>query len=564
LRLGREVSVTRWLLVLPLLILDFPLSATGGTIADKAFPSAEGFGSDTPGGRGGTVCQVTNLSDSGTGSLRACLTATGPRTVVFRTGGTIEVQSPIVVTNPYLTIAGQTAPGGGITLKASPSFKQGPLEIRTQDVIIRFLRFRAGPSTALSEGRRSLLITEGSHNVIIDHCSISWGTDDNLSILDGAHDITVQWSIISEALSDSTHVEGPHSRGLAISGKNYNSTDKTRDISVHHNLFAHNAQRNPLNASYGLVDVVNNVIYNYKEKATSSYDLQATVPNNIVSNYYKVGVDSSSIYEMNAHDAGTGFGSRIYVNGNIGPHRPDDTLPQENVVAPSDRIYIVPERFAAPAITTTDALQAFTDVLGGAGVRVPHLDSVDQRVISETENGTGSIIDDPSQVGGWPVLAPGAAYDDQDGDGMSNLYEKSHGLSPNDPSDGSKIAENGYTNLENFLNKLASLTDHAPNSYCTPSGDICYSTRKVKGVRKLRIRTIEKYFSEYRVCVRAPDDSRACRMGRMRDRNNDGIWTGSMNWRKRFPYKGPGAYTVRWRSAPYQSPKLRFLVKKKA
>ena len=350
-------------------------------VAVLAFPTAQGFGTETPGGRGGIVCEVTNLNDSGTGSLRTCLNATGPRTVVFRTGGTIEVKSPIVVTNPYLTIAGQTAPGGGITLKTDPGFRAGPLEIRSHDIIVRFLRFRPGPSETPSEGRRGLLITEGSYNVVVDHSSVSWATDENVSVIDGAHDITFSHNIISEGLSYSTHPEGEHSKGLVISGKNYSSTEQTKNVSIHHNLFAHNRERNPLNSSYGLVDVVNNVIYNYGNKATSVSDVLAMTPINFVSNYVKAGVDSLSVYELVAHQSDTGLGAQLYVHGNIGPHRTDDTQPEDYVVGPRDREFIVATRSVAPTITTTSATQAYAEVLAEAGARIPRLDTVDERII---------------------------------------------------------------------------------------------------------------------------------------------------------------------------------------
>jgi pectate lyase len=451
---ARWQSSTAWQgIALELLGRDEP-PVVAPVVGVPAFPAAQGFGTETPGGRGGIVCEVTNLNDSGAGSLRTCLTATGPRTVVFRTGGTIEVNSQIVVTNPYLTIAGQTAPGGGITLKADPGILKGPLAIRTHDVIVRFLRLRPGPSNSLSEARRGLVISDGSYNVVVDHSSITWATDENVTVIDGAHDITFSHNIISEGLSNSTHPEGEHSKGLIISGKNYSSTEQTKNVSIHHNLFAHNRERNPLNSSYGLADVVNNVIYNAGDKLTSVSDVHATVPINFVSNFVKAGVDSSSAYELVAHQSDTGLGAQLYVNGNIGPHRTDDTQPEEYVVGPYYRGFIVATRFAAPTVTTTSAIQAYADVVAEAGVRVPVLDTVDERIISDVLSGTGRIIDDPSQVGGWPALAAGVPPIDGDRDGIPNTWETAHALDPNSAADSPQMAANGYTNLENYLNEL--------------------------------------------------------------------------------------------------------------
>jgi pectate lyase len=419
-----------------------------------AFPGAEGFGAKAVGGRGGKVIEVTNLNDSGPGSLRAALTASGPRVVVFRVGGTIETKTMIEVSNPYVTIAGQTAPGGGIALKASSSYEQGSLKIMTHDVIIRGLRLRPGASTATSVSRRGLLITAGSHDVIVDHSSISWATDSNMLIIKGAHDISVQWSITSEALSNSTHAEGEHSKGLDISGK-YSSTDKTRDVSIHHNLFAHNYRRNPLNASFGLVDLVNNVIYNYGKRAVSVSDRQAAPSLNFISNYVKPGPDSiAGTYELNSDEIGTGFGSRLYVAGNIGPNRALETQPEFDVVRPSDRLYLVQTRFPAPVVSTTSALQAYQQVLAEAGATVPQRDAVDNRVVAEVRGGVGHIVDDPREVGGWPQLPGGTPPADNDRDGMPNAWEEAHGFDPAVDDGALDKDGDGYANVEEYVNGL--------------------------------------------------------------------------------------------------------------
>lgn len=217
------------LFLLILLSLTLCLSRVGAGLGQtvKAFPSAEGFGARTVGGRGGRVIEVTNLNDSGPGSFREAVAAKGPRTVVFRTGGTITLLSSITVINPYLTIAGQTAPGAGITLKNHPTNERSPLSIRTHDVIVRYIRSRPGPAatpTSTLDGIQTVgpdrlngttVGPTNVYNIIIDHCSVSWAVDENLQV-SGTRDTTIQWNIIAEGLYKSVHPKGPHSRGLLI------------------------------------------------------------------------------------------------------------------------------------------------------------------------------------------------------------------------------------------------------------------------------------------------------------------------------------------------------------
>ena len=209
-------------LVTPIFSSVSPLSPRVGeqkttTLSASAFPAAEGFGGNSVGGRGGQVIEVTNLNDSGPGSLRAAIDTEGPRIVVFRLGGTIELQSRLEITNPYITIAGQTAPGGGITLKTVPTYKKSAIKIETHDVIIRYIRSRPGPSSDISDSLDALEIT-GGYNIIIDHSSFSWGTDEVIGIANDARDITIQWSIISEGLANVPDDEDSHGKGLLLGG----------------------------------------------------------------------------------------------------------------------------------------------------------------------------------------------------------------------------------------------------------------------------------------------------------------------------------------------------------
>ncbi|HSB15881.1 MAG TPA: right-handed parallel beta-helix repeat-containing protein [Bryobacteraceae bacterium] len=440
--------------------------------AVKAFPEAEGFGAVAIGGRGGQVIEVTNLNDSGPGSLRACVEASGPRTCVFRIGGNIVLKSKLAVRSPYITIAGQTAPGGGITLRTDPVNSSGLVEIRdtAYDVVIRNIRIRPGPGSGAGNDLDAVTIM-GSR-VILDHVSASWGVDENVnSWYSTAHDITVQWSIVSEGLNNSTHTEGPHSKGMLLGSQDAHS------ITAHHNLFAHNDERHPQvkTRTGGVVDVVNNVVYNWGQKAAYTDDSYGIPPVNFVGNYYKPGANSSlGMYEIHHRNA-AGRGTELFVKGNIGPHRLDDSLPESEVVRPEDRGYIVATRHAAPLVTTQTAQVAFELVLAGAGASIAlrcdgtgylRRDTVDTRIVTDVRNGTGRIIDDPSQVGGWPVLEPGAGCVDVDRDGMPDVWESAHGFNPGLASDGAQDADgDGYTNLEEYLN----ITDPRGGSPPPPS-----------------------------------------------------------------------------------------------
>jgi pectate lyase len=412
-----------------------------------AFPGAEGFGAVSVGGRGGRVIEVTNLDDSGPGSLRAAIEATGPRTVVFRVGGTIELSTGLDIENPYITIAGQTAPGDGIQIRNHPGNTDPAVKVETHEVVIRYLRLRPGPSLRRTSSLDPLTITRDASNVIVDHCSLSWGTDEGFQTWYSVHDITVQWSIISEALHCSTHEEGCHSTGMLIG-------DQSNRISIHHNLLAHNDFRNP-RVRGGDMDLVNNVIYNAGAVAAKLDDKknQAGMRCNFVGNYFKWGPDTSASHEVKLRSEGVG--TSCFVAGNIGPHRPDNSFPEENIVDPDDRELITDARFPFPPVTTTSASGAYDQVLAGAGASLPRRDAVDRRIVEEVRTGTGRIIDHPRDVGGWPELRSGTAPVDRDHDGMADSWEKLHGLDSTDPSDRNGDGDSdGYTNLEEYLESL--------------------------------------------------------------------------------------------------------------
>jgi pectate lyase len=420
----------------------------------------------TTGGRGGQVIEVTNLNDSGPGSLRAAVEADGPRMVVFRVAGTISLESSLVVDHPYMNIAGQTAPGEGITLRPVGSAVDALLLIETHDVVIRFLTLRAGPPSA---GDAMMILASDAHdtyNVVIDHNSMSWAVSRNLATWYDVHDISIQWNIFSEGLNCSIHPKGCHSKGVLLGG--YTSDESKNkpgagNISFHHNLMAHNGERNPYIFASGVVDVVNNVAYN--PFGTFSHiemtDQLAPVFVNYIGNYYKPGPDTNVKYGIRAINPGA-QGAGLFILGNIGPHRKTDSLPDRNIVDPDSRQFIVTTPFPAKTITTTTAFQAYEQVMAGAGANMTvncdgtffsRQDSIDNRILQDVHEGTGKIINDPFEVGGWLTIPPATPCVDSDHDGMSDAWEQKNGFNPTDPSDNFKDTDgDGYTNLEEFLN----------------------------------------------------------------------------------------------------------------
>jgi len=419
------------------------------------FPGAEGFGTRTVAGRGGKIIEVTSLADDGPGTLRAALNDFCPRIIVFRIGGTIELNSELHVSHPFVTVAGQTAPGGGICIK------NAGLAIMTHDVLIQHIRVRPGnkgPVDADINDAVSILgrhgACEGEYNVVLDHISASWGEDETVSTWYGAHDVTISWSIISEALNRSRHRKRTHSAGLLIGDSSYH-------VSMHHNLLAHNDFRNPLIAEGGTHDFVNNVIYDWGVLPAEICDYGSNTFLNFVGNYFIAGDSTQQGPYPILFNEGN---PRIYVEGNIGPHRPDSTIDEwalvgfgwgEKGVAPQD--YRSHTRYTTPAIATQSADEAMEMVLAGAGATAPQRDAVDRRIVDDVKNRTGRIIDSPQDVGGYPDLTGGNPPADSDHDGMSDEWERQMGLDPQNASDGNAdLDSDGYTNVEEYLHDLSS------------------------------------------------------------------------------------------------------------
>jgi hypothetical protein len=422
--------------------------------AVPAFPGAEGFGAQAVGGRGGEVLFVTNLDDSGPGSLRAAVDTDGPRTVIFRISGTIALKSPLVIRKPYITIAGQTAPGDGICLK------DHELAIAAAQVIVRYLRCRPGDNTKAESDAISI---SSGRDIIVDHCSASWSVDETLSASTGGKlgNVTVQWCIISESLDKSTHHKGPHGYGSLVRGGWGNG------YTYHHNLYAHHHARLPRPGNYNnrdkdpdgfLFDFRNNVIYNWAGSAAGynadgSNGTDSITKMNFVGNYYKAGVNSTG----NLAFAESTRSAKAYFSGNaMNGAYPGDPwlLVTWSKFSPRDLdAYIQSEPLPVPPVVTDDAMTAYTRVLAEAGAVLPKRDAVDKRIVNEVKTGTGKIIDHEEQVGGWPELKSAEPPSDADGDGMPDGWEKQHGLDPATAADGNADADgDGYTNLEKYLN----------------------------------------------------------------------------------------------------------------
>ncbi|MDN5849703.1 MAG: hypothetical protein L0H63_08710 [Nitrococcus sp.] len=434
-----------------------------------AFPGAEGFGALSKGGRGGRVIEVTNLNDSGSGSFRAAVEASGPRIVVFRTGGTIDLDSNVEITDPYLTIAGQTATGDGIQIRGAG------LRIGTHDVIVRYIRFRRGnQGPGGSNSRRGLMLYHSSdlvHDIIIDHSSFGWQQDDN-NIYGRTDDITYQWNIFAEANSPSGDYDGDDGKGLMM-GNSAGEGDALGDVSIHHNLLHSNFMRNPNMYGDGPIHLVNNVIYNWGMFGSQVLNRGNGTRVNVIGNTYVAGPDSSaSRYEFNiqSHVGGSGNYEQppglIYVHDNFGPHRDsasddewafvgicDWAISSAHCVnpAPQNLQRSIPWPAAPISVTIQPAAEALQSVIDNAGATLPTRDAVDTRLINEFKDRTGSL----GGTNEWPFLAQGTPRQDTDHDGMPDTWETVHGLDPSSTADGSQTAPSGYTWVEEYLHSLA-------------------------------------------------------------------------------------------------------------
>jgi pectate lyase len=361
-----------------------------GFLAGPPSPAPAGFGAATRGGVGGAALAVTTLADSGPGSLRAAAIAAGPRTIRFEVAGLITLTAPLVIREPFVTIDGSTAPGGGVCIRGDE------VSIRTHDVIVRHLRFR--PGDIAGKEVDALNVMDDSHHVLIDHVSASWAVDENLSASGGIHDVTIQWSIIAEGLNRSVHAKGAHGYGSLVRA--------VGGVTLHHNLWAHNDSRNPrLGDNYGngpfpVFDVRNNVIYDFGAIASGMTGDRLSA--NYVNNYIRPGPSSRGARGVIVltDTAQASF----YVEGNVIDGRDgttDRALFDRTELEGRPLVTLVDRPFPAPPVPTTAATVALKEVLADAGATRPRRDAVDTRLVREVEQRGGRIIDSQKDVGGW-------------------------------------------------------------------------------------------------------------------------------------------------------------------
>jgi hypothetical protein len=384
----------------------------------EAFPGAVGWAAQTPGGRGGAILRVTNLDAAGPGSFRAAVEAKGPRIVVFEVGGVIDLgRTTLEITEPYLTIAGQTAPSPGITII------RGGIDLRAHDVIVRHIRIRTGADgqARMSGWEADAFSTIGAWNVIVDHCTMTWGIDENLSASGPrftgstveewrhgtSHDVTFSYNLLAEGLADSSHPKGEHSKGSLIH-------DNATGILIYRNLYAHNVERSPLLKGGVQAAVVNNLIYDPGTRAVH-YNLMAlewvgheyvTGELAAVGNVMRGGpsTDEGLPFLMLGGDGDL----RYFGKDNIAVDRHGTALPMFGRYGET-RAKLIEGTEPAPWPPGLDVLPARdveTHVLAQAGARPWDRDEHDLRVLFFVAEGRGEIIDDESRVGGYPKVTP--------------------------------------------------------------------------------------------------------------------------------------------------------------
>ena len=420
----------------------------GGQLA--AFPGAEGFGTTTTGGRGGRILYVTTLADAGPGSLRSALTASGPRTVLFQVAGTITLNDDIVINAPFLTIAGQSAPGEGVQIRG------GMLHIRTHDVVIRYLRLRPGDmlNGSAVQTRDALTINgtdqDDVYHVVIDHCSLLWGPDiGGAALLSGIRDSTIQDTIIGEGLYLSNHPEATaaqdgHSLGLNITQLTAGSYP-TR-LTLHHNLLTTADQRMPQVMGGASVDVVNNVVYNWGVSPAQGNPRSL----NLINNLFIKGPMTKTLLAWEPR-----------TNAEHPTLRPDAVYERGTVTEGFTTVRGDPQtvyaaaRFVPYSLRTEQTPQdAYARIVQDVGPTRPARDHVDQRIVDQLRNRTGSFPNGNELV--WPSLAPGPLAVDADQDGMPDAWERDWfgTLSRGSPTDSSgDFDRDGYTDVEEYLNR---------------------------------------------------------------------------------------------------------------
>jgi len=435
------------------LVLSAAVLTLGAKQADAlpVIPGAAGFGMETPAGRGGTVYKVTNLNASGSGSLKACIDGTTPRVCVFEVSGTIKITSDLIVRNGRLTIAGQTAPSPGIMIRGAA------LRIQANDVLVQHIRVRAGddPNGPNPDNRDSLMIIGSDenprNNIVIDHCSVSWAIDENVSVW-GRHDnISLTNNIISEPLNESLHMSDDgttrqkHGFGVLLG-----SSASGGRVTMIGNLMAHQVERNPLARSLQLV-FANNVVY---DRANNDYDGQSdhsrATRSSLVGNVFLQGPSyertTRPIYLRTSGTYALISGSRVYVSDNVADT--GNSISQLVSFTGGEMSGLMqtsaPVWHSGFTARRTANNAVYDRVLNYAGARPRDRDSVDRRVVSSVRNRNGGVIN--------CVSANGSSRCSKNGGGWPSLTKNTRRLTL--PSNPNRVASNGYTNLENWLHQM--------------------------------------------------------------------------------------------------------------
>lgn len=471
-----------------------------------AFPGAEGGGMYTFGGRGGKVVTVTNLNDDGPGSFRWACEQGGARIIVFNVSGIIRLKTPIIVRAPYITIAGQTAPGDGVCI-ADESF-----QVNTHDVIVRYMRFRRGNTHVWY--REDSFGGNPVGNIMIDHCSCEWGLDENISFYRHMFDLGDKFGKRKEPAVNVTIQNTISAKALDTYNHAFGSTIGGENTTFMRNLWADNTGRNPSIGWGGVFNFVNNVVYNWVHRTADGGEYSTM--SNFINNYYKPGPltpEGPIRYRIIKSESRSNnlfpykqYG-RVYASGNI--VEGNDSVTRDNWAggvqtsddgknATPDEIALMRsnEPFVMPPMTILPKEQTFDYVLDHVGATLPKRDIVDGRIINEVRTGEvyyvkklpkknpygdlwglapksqaadgtfkyrrlgnesykKGIITDPAQMGGYPEYK-GKPYKDSDGDGMPDDWERAHGLNPNDPTDANKdCTGDGYTNIEKYINGIS-------------------------------------------------------------------------------------------------------------
>lgn len=444
-----------------------------------SFPGAEGFGRFTTGGRGGKVYFVTKLGDDGSeGTLRYALNQKGPRYIIFKTGGTIYLESPLRIKEGNVTIAGQTAPGDGITVANYETF------IAADNVVIRYMRFRMGDQ---KKYQGDALGARFIKNLMVDHCSMSWSTDETVSIY-ANENTTLQWCIIAESLRNSAHQKGAHGYGGIAGGK---------FASFHHNIYAHHDSRNPRLGEYAgskfaltdLTDFRNNIIYNWGHNNVYGGEAMNV---NIVNNYYKPGPATTTKQRIVAIDKNEkpeaevyNIWGKYYINGNVMEGNPEVTKDNwtEGVFNQMKSSYHLTDKDKNSIkinqphdiqnnVKTHSAKEAYEKILQIGGASLVR-DAVDLHVLKDVKNGsfiykgskgsTNGIIDSQNDVGGFPDLKAGKPLPDSDGDGMPDEWEIKHQLNPKIGNANGRDLDENYDNIEVYFNDLVTIITEKQN-----------------------------------------------------------------------------------------------------